>query len=163
MPTNPHDFPLWATPSQLLRLNNFHRRQHTHFFPDTFFVIQRANMSDAQTKKFGKGERTIPHHSQKAQKWYPVDDEAQPKKVSSLGGNTTVENAVSCGLEWIETRTKSRHSRCGLLWERQDIRLTTTNNFHAISNNHLKSLRTEKPILRHPTIQQDTAFSAGMV
>ncbi|GAM41530.1 60S ribosomal protein [Talaromyces pinophilus] len=38
-------------------------------------------MSDAQTKKFGKGERTIPHHSQKAQKWYPVDDEAQPKKV----------------------------------------------------------------------------------
>lgn len=38
-------------------------------------------MSDAQTKKFGKGERTIPHHSQKAQKWYPVDDESQPKKV----------------------------------------------------------------------------------
>ncbi|RAO65605.1 uncharacterized protein BHQ10_001617 [Talaromyces amestolkiae] len=38
-------------------------------------------MSDAQTKKFGKGERTIPHHSQKAQKWYPVDDETQPKKV----------------------------------------------------------------------------------
>ncbi|EEA20439.1 60S ribosomal protein L6 [Talaromyces marneffei ATCC 18224] len=38
-------------------------------------------MSDAQTKKFGKGERTIPHHSQKAQKWYPVDDETAPKKV----------------------------------------------------------------------------------
>lgn len=33
-----------------------------------------------QTKKFGKGERTVP--SQKAQKWYPVDDEPQPKKVS---------------------------------------------------------------------------------
>jgi large subunit ribosomal protein L6e len=40
-------------------------------------------MSDAQTKKFGKSERTIPHHSQKAQKWYPVDDEPQPKKVST--------------------------------------------------------------------------------
>ncbi|KAK2873527.1 hypothetical protein FQN49_002285 [Arthroderma sp. PD_2] len=32
-----------------------------------------------QTKKFGKGERTVP--SQKAQKWYPVDDEPQQKKV----------------------------------------------------------------------------------
>jgi hypothetical protein len=31
VPTNPHDFPLWATPSHLLRLNNYHRRQHTHF------------------------------------------------------------------------------------------------------------------------------------
>lgn len=38
-------------------------------------------MSDAQTKKFGKGQRTVPHPSQKAQKWYPVDDESQPKKV----------------------------------------------------------------------------------
>jgi large subunit ribosomal protein L6e len=35
-----------------------------------------------KTKKFGKGERTVPHHSQKAQKWYSVEDEAQPKKVS---------------------------------------------------------------------------------
>lgn len=33
-----------------------------------------------QTKKFGKGERTVP--TQKAQKWYSVDDEPQPKKVS---------------------------------------------------------------------------------
>ncbi|EFR01526.1 60S ribosomal protein L6-B [Nannizzia gypsea CBS 118893] len=32
-----------------------------------------------QTKKFGKGERTVP--AQKAQKWYPVEDEPQPKKV----------------------------------------------------------------------------------
>ena len=35
-----------------------------------------------QTKKFGKGERTIPQPSQKAQKWYPVEDEPQLKKVS---------------------------------------------------------------------------------
>jgi large subunit ribosomal protein L6e len=42
-------------------------------------------MSDStvgQTKKFGKGERTVPHPNQKAQKWYPVEDEPQPKKVS---------------------------------------------------------------------------------
>ncbi|EFE43352.1 hypothetical protein TRV_01912 [Trichophyton verrucosum HKI 0517] len=35
--------------------------------------------ASGQTKKFGKGERTVP--TQKAQKWYPVDDEPQPKKM----------------------------------------------------------------------------------
>jgi large subunit ribosomal protein L6e len=34
-----------------------------------------------KTKKFGKGERSIPHHSEKASKYYPADDVAQPKKV----------------------------------------------------------------------------------
>lgn len=36
-----------------------------------------------QTKQFGKGQRTVPKPEQKAQKWYPIDDEAQPKKVST--------------------------------------------------------------------------------
>lgn len=39
--------------------------------------------SVGQTKKFGKGQRTVPKPDQKAQKWYPVDDEPQPKKVST--------------------------------------------------------------------------------
>ncbi|KIH86923.1 large subunit ribosomal protein L6e [Sporothrix brasiliensis 5110] len=33
------------------------------------------------TKKFGKSSRTVPHHTQRAQKWYPAEDDAQPKKV----------------------------------------------------------------------------------
>ncbi|KAI9839897.1 MAG: hypothetical protein M1819_000089 [Sarea resinae] len=33
------------------------------------------------TKKFGKGEREVPHPSQKAKKWYPAEDDNQPKKV----------------------------------------------------------------------------------
>jgi hypothetical protein len=33
------------------------------------------------TKTFGKGTRTVPAPSEKAQKWYPAEDEAQPKKV----------------------------------------------------------------------------------
>lgn len=37
-----------------------------------------------QTKQFGKGQRTVPLSGQKAQKWYPVDDEPQPKQVSIL-------------------------------------------------------------------------------
>lgn len=40
-----------------------------------------SSKTDPTTKKFGKGERTVPHHSKKAQKWYPAEDEAKPKKV----------------------------------------------------------------------------------
>ncbi|KAK3396507.1 ribosomal protein L6e-domain-containing protein [Sordaria brevicollis] len=38
-------------------------------------------MSAPQTKTFGKATRTVPHPSEKAQKWYPAEDEAQPRKV----------------------------------------------------------------------------------
>jgi hypothetical protein len=38
-------------------------------------------MSDGQTKQFGKSQRVVP--ADKAQKWYPVDDQSQPKKVST--------------------------------------------------------------------------------
>ncbi|KAK4560397.1 60S ribosomal protein L6 [Recurvomyces mirabilis] len=34
----------------------------------------------SQTKKFQKGERSIPHPSQHASRYYPADDNAQPKK-----------------------------------------------------------------------------------
>ena len=36
------------------------------------------------TKKFGKGERTVPHSSQKASKYYPAEDVSAPKKVCRL-------------------------------------------------------------------------------
>ena len=34
-------------------------------------------------KKFGKGQREVPHHTQKAKKWYPAEDETQLKTVGS--------------------------------------------------------------------------------
>ncbi|ROW11529.1 hypothetical protein VMCG_01344 [Cytospora schulzeri] len=34
-----------------------------------------------ETKTFGKGSRQVPHHSEKAQKWYPAEGDAQPRKV----------------------------------------------------------------------------------
>lgn len=34
-----------------------------------------------ETKTFGKGSRTVPHHSEKAQKWYPAEGDAQSRKV----------------------------------------------------------------------------------
>lgn len=43
-----------------------------------------SSEAQSQTKKFGKGEREIPHHSQKAKKYYPVEDESRPKRVCSV-------------------------------------------------------------------------------
>lgn len=37
----------------------------------------------AQTKTFGKSTREVPASSDKARKWYPADDESEPKQVSS--------------------------------------------------------------------------------
>ncbi|KUJ20376.1 putative 60S ribosomal protein L6-B [Mollisia scopiformis] len=44
-------------------------------------AVLEATRPAAQTKTFGKSTREVPHHSQKAKKWYPAEDEAQPKKV----------------------------------------------------------------------------------
>jgi hypothetical protein len=46
-----------------------------------------ANQEDTKpnTKKFSKGERSIPHHSQRASKYYPAEDAAIAKKVRPRG------------------------------------------------------------------------------
>lgn len=40
--------------------------------------------AEHKTKKFGKGERNVPHHTQKAKKFYPAEDEAKPRKVRDI-------------------------------------------------------------------------------
>ncbi|KAL8803469.1 MAG: hypothetical protein Q9182_003166 [Xanthomendoza sp. 2 TL-2023] len=42
---------------------------------------QGSKKPASQTKRFGKGEREIPHHSRKAKKFYPAEEESKPKKV----------------------------------------------------------------------------------
>ncbi|KAI9774463.1 MAG: hypothetical protein M1835_006035 [Candelina submexicana] len=42
---------------------------------------KKDSQPKSTTKKVGKGEREVPHHSQKAKKWYPAEDENKPKKV----------------------------------------------------------------------------------
>lgn len=49
-------------------------------------------------KKFGKSEREVPHHTHKAKKWYPAEDEIQPKKVGrELSDSLLVEVCRICG------------------------------------------------------------------
>jgi hypothetical protein len=67
-------------------------RAHTRFYR-TFGPLQHQGINDHDdittlemadaptTKKYAKGERSVPHHSQKASKYYPAEDVAQPKKV----------------------------------------------------------------------------------
>lgn len=52
-------------------------------FPPAPTTTQFTMSSQAQptVKKFGKSTRAVPQPSEKAQKWYPAVDEAQPKKV----------------------------------------------------------------------------------
>ena len=45
---------------------------------------QEGSKAEHKTKKFGKSERSIPHHTQKAKKFYPAEDEAKPKKVCEV-------------------------------------------------------------------------------
>jgi hypothetical protein len=55
---------------------------------------QDSSTPAGKTKKFGKSERHIPHHSQKAKKYYPAEDEVIHKKVS------TTDYDCSYGFSW---------------------------------------------------------------
>jgi large subunit ribosomal protein L6e len=48
-----------------------------------------ATRPAGQKKTFGKSTREVPHHTQKAKKWYPAEDEVQPKKVGSITSLST--------------------------------------------------------------------------
>lgn len=48
---------------------------------------QEASKAEHATKKFGKSERKVPHHTQKAKKFYPAEDELKPKKVRWINGH----------------------------------------------------------------------------
>ncbi|KAL1597826.1 60S ribosomal protein L6 [Paraconiothyrium brasiliense] len=49
------------------------------------------------TKKFAKGERSIPHHSQKASKYYPAEDAAVPKKARKSVRPAKVRQSLTPG------------------------------------------------------------------
>ncbi|KZF26336.1 60S ribosomal protein L6 [Xylona heveae TC161] len=67
------------------------------------------------TKKFGKGERQVPHHSAQAQKWYPAEDESQPKKVRKTQHPTKLRPSLQPGTVLILLAGRFRGKRVVLL------------------------------------------------
>jgi len=73
-------------------------------------------MSAAPTsKQFGKSTREVPHHSEKAQKWYPADDEAGPKKVRKAVRAWTPRQTLQPGTVLILLAGRFRGKRVVLL------------------------------------------------
>ncbi|KAJ9626527.1 60S ribosomal protein L6 [Taxawa tesnikishii (nom. ined.)] len=74
-------------------------------------------MSEQQstTKKFQKGEREIPHASQKAQKYYPAEDESQSKKARKSIRPAKVRQSLQPGTVLILLAGRFRGKRVILL------------------------------------------------
>ncbi|KAL2835896.1 ribosomal protein L6e-domain-containing protein [Aspergillus pseudoustus] len=67
----------------------------------------------SETKQFGKGQRVVP--AQKAQKWYPVDDESQPRKVRKAIRPAKVRESLQPGTILILLAGRFRGKRVVLL------------------------------------------------
>ncbi|KAL5336954.1 ribosomal protein L6e-domain-containing protein [Aspergillus crustosus] len=71
-------------------------------------------MSEVGTRKqFGKAQRLVPN--QKAQKWYPVDDQSQPKKVRKTLRPTKLRESLQPGTILILLAGRFRGKRVVLL------------------------------------------------
>jgi large subunit ribosomal protein L6e len=57
-----------------------------------------ATRHAGQKKTFGKSTREVPHHTQKAQKWYPAEDEVVPKKVGLSYSQYKIFSCCNCWL-----------------------------------------------------------------
>jgi len=67
------------------------------------------------TKKFGKGERTIPHHSEKASKYYPAEDVREPKAVRKVVRPTKLRSSLLPGTVLILLAGRFRGKRVVLV------------------------------------------------
>ncbi|KAL3427809.1 ribosomal protein L6e [Phlyctema vagabunda] len=74
-----------------------------------------ATRPAGQKKTFGKSTREVPHHSQKAKKWYPAEDEVQHKKVRKSIRASTPRATLTPGAVLILLAGRFRGKRVVLL------------------------------------------------
>jgi large subunit ribosomal protein L6e len=70
---------------------------------------------ETKTKKFGSGERTIPHHTEKAPKYYPAEDVAKPKTVRKSIRPTKLRKSLTPGTVLILLAGRFRGKRVVLI------------------------------------------------
>lgn len=91
--------------------------------------MSSADASSATTKKFGKGERTVPHHSQKASRFYPAYDEKQVKKARKSVKPTKYRESLAPGTVLILLAGRFRGKRVVLLKHLEQGALLVTGPF----------------------------------
>ncbi|KAG0649817.1 Large ribosomal subunit eL6-B [Hyphodiscus hymeniophilus] len=74
-----------------------------------------ATRPAGQKKTFGKSTREIPHHTEKAKKWYPAEDEAAPRKVRKSIRTSTPRSTLTPGAVLILLAGRFRGKRVILL------------------------------------------------
>jgi len=74
-----------------------------------------SSAPQSKTKKFGKSERTIPHHSEKASKYYPAEDVRQKKKVRKTARDAKLRSSLKPGTVLILLAGRFRGKRVVLL------------------------------------------------
>ncbi|CAL3963800.1 hypothetical protein PZA11_001313 [Diplocarpon coronariae] len=78
-------------------------------------AVLEATRPAGQTKTFGKSTREVPHHSQKARKFYPAEDEPVAKKVRKTIRTSTPRASLTPGTILILLAGRFRGKRVVLL------------------------------------------------
>ncbi|KIV97651.1 hypothetical protein B0A52_06045 [Exophiala mesophila] len=91
--------------------------------------MSATEANKAVVKKFGKGERSVPHYSQKASKWYPSHDVAQAKKSRKTIQPSKPRASLQPGSVLILLAGRFRGKRVVLLQHLKDGALLVTGPF----------------------------------
>jgi len=78
-------------------------------------AVLEANRPEGKTKTFGKSTREVPHHSLKAKKFYPLEDESQPRKVRKTIRTSSARASLAPGTILILLAGRFRGKRVVLL------------------------------------------------